>query len=342
MYNHYVAVDWAMSNMAIARMTSKSNKINVIDVPSSVKEMQVYLKNLKGTVCLTIEETTTSQWLYTELNDFVDKLIICDPYRNKLLSEGAKTDKIDASKLVQLLKADLLKEVFHSNDKFIDLRKMVSAYDDTIKAGVRLKNQRSALFRVYNKNHKKEIELKGTVDTFVLKGLDSQIDSYEKEKLRYQDEFKRLIRKHSEIRRISEIPGLGVISSVKIISRVVDANRFPSRNNFLSYCGLIKLEKMSGGRSYGRKTPRYCRMMKTVFKSGALATICGDNQFGDLYRYLLKEKGYSERNARNAVARQIATVTLGVMKSNKKYDQFQKRNNLKEQLGNDVIKYVDL
>ena len=55
MFNHYVAIDWAMSNMAIARMTAKSNKITTIDVPSDINEMQTYLENLKGTVCLTFE-----------------------------------------------------------------------------------------------------------------------------------------------------------------------------------------------------------------------------------------------------------------------------------------------
>ena len=44
MFNHYVAVDWAMSNMAIARMTQKSNKITVIDVPSNIQDFQTYLK----------------------------------------------------------------------------------------------------------------------------------------------------------------------------------------------------------------------------------------------------------------------------------------------------------
>ena len=142
LYDHYIAVDWALTNMAIARMTAKSNKITVVDVPSDVEELKAYLKNLKGTKILTIEETTTSQWLYTELKDFVDKLVICDPYRNKLLSEGPKNDKIDAAKLVQLLKADLLKEVYHSGEKFLSLRKVVSAYSDLVAAGVRLKNQR--------------------------------------------------------------------------------------------------------------------------------------------------------------------------------------------------------
>ena len=152
MFDNYVALDWAMSNMAIARMTSKSNKVKVIDVPSDIKELVLYLKNLKGSIILTVEETTTSRWLYTELKDHVNKLLICDPYRNSLLSEGGKTDKIDAEKLVKLLRADLLKEVYHSSSDFLDLRKIVSAYEDLIKLGVRLKNQRSALFRAYNKN----------------------------------------------------------------------------------------------------------------------------------------------------------------------------------------------
>ena len=109
-YDHYIAIDWSNLNMAIARMTKKSSKITAIDVPADITELKAYLKNLRGTKILTIEETTTTQWLYTELRDYVDKILICDPYRNRLLSEGPKTDKIDAVKLVRLLKAGLIKE----------------------------------------------------------------------------------------------------------------------------------------------------------------------------------------------------------------------------------------
>jgi len=48
-YDHYIAIDWSAINMAIARMTKKSNKITAVDVPSDIKELQFYLKNLKGT-----------------------------------------------------------------------------------------------------------------------------------------------------------------------------------------------------------------------------------------------------------------------------------------------------
>jgi hypothetical protein len=46
----------------------------------------VYLKNSNGTICLTIEETSTSKWLYSEVKEFFDKIIICNPYLIKLLS----------------------------------------------------------------------------------------------------------------------------------------------------------------------------------------------------------------------------------------------------------------
>ena len=101
-YDHYVALDWSERNMAIARMSKKDTEPKVIDVPSDLKELKIYLANLKGKKILTIEETTTSQWLYVELYDYSEKIFICDPYRNRLLSDGPKNDKIDARKRVGL------------------------------------------------------------------------------------------------------------------------------------------------------------------------------------------------------------------------------------------------
>jgi hypothetical protein len=86
-----------------------------------------------------IEESTSSQWLYVELLDSVDRIIICDPYRNSLLAEGPKNDKIDARKLCLLLRSGLLKEVYHSLNEDYKIRKLVSAYEALVKSGVRVK-----------------------------------------------------------------------------------------------------------------------------------------------------------------------------------------------------------
>ena len=330
-YDHYIAIDWSIENMAIARMTKKSNKIMAIDVPSDIEDLQAYLKNLRGTKILAIEETTTSQWLYTELKEYVDRLFICDPNRNKLLNEGPKTDKIDASKLVQLLKAGLMKEVYHSTDKFLYLRRIVSGYEDLVKAGVRLKNQRYALLRACGKSGSEKIgsTLDSQGEQFVLDCLDRQIEAYEKEKEGYEKEFERLARKNLEIKHQKSLPGIGIINAVKIVARVVTPHRFPDKGHYLSYTGLIKLAKISGGRSYGKKNPRYSRQLKSVYKSGVLAAIGGNNPINDYYEHLIQEAGYPAHNARQKACRRLAILSLGVFKSGKKYQPF-RRNHVKK------------
>lgn len=325
-YDHYIAIDWSQINMAIARMTKKSSKITARDVPSDIRDLQVYLKNLKGSKVLVVEETTTSQWLYAELHDYVDRIIICDPYRNRLLSEGPKTDKIDASKLVQLLKSGLIKEVYHSTDNLLYLRRLVSGYEDLVKAVVRLKNQRSALLRACGKRSKEkgDINLNSNTDQYVLECLSRQILHCEEEKMGYEMEFSKLAKKYPEIRNQKSLPGIGLINAVKIVSRVVTPYRFVSQGHFHSYCGLIKHEKMSGGRSYGKRSPRYCRLLKSVYKSAVIAAIGGNNPINDYYEYLIKEKGYPEYNARHKTCRRLATLSLGVFKSGKKYQPYRR------------------
>lgn len=222
-YEHYIAVDWSIRNMAIARMTGKANTVKVIDVASDVEELKLYLGNLRGSKILTIEETTTSQWLYTELKSHVDSLVICDSVRNHLLSEGAKTDKIDAVKLVQLLRANLLKEVYHSAEEFLKLRRLVSGYEDLIRAGVRLKNQRYSLLRASGKTGDEAMGvcLEEEMDQKVIAGIERQIICNEKEKENYREEFTRLARRHKVIGHQMSLPGIGLIGAVKIVSRVV-------------------------------------------------------------------------------------------------------------------------
>jgi len=325
-YDHYIAIDWADKNMAIARMTKKSNKISVIDVPSDLEELKFYLKQLKGSKVLTIEETTTSQWLYTELKSHVDKLIVCDPHRNKLLNDGPKNDKIDASKLVQLLKAELLKEVYHSNDEFIQLRRLVSGYDDLVKSGVRLKNQRSSLLRACGqKKSKQEIEKLGSRnEDYVLASLNRQISAYEEEKAGYEKEFKHLAQKHPAIRHQKSIPGIGPINAIKIVAQVVSPYRFVKTGHYWSYTGLIKHEKISGQKSYGKRTPRYCRRLKEVYKTSVKAAIGGNNPINDYYQHLLKEKGLPEYKARHKACRRLATLSLGVFKSGQQYQPYKR------------------
>lgn len=320
-FDYCIAVDWSMTTMAIARLAGVSERLFVNEYPTSLDDFKIYLQSLKGTKVLTFEESNNSQWLYAELRELVDKLIVCDPHRNRLLSDGPKNDKIDAVKLVRLLKANMLKEVFHSTDHVIYMRKLVSHYQDVVRMGVMVKNQRSALFRSYGLNHKKDIFTGDhALEGFVVGRLDTQIELYEKSKKEYEMKFKEVARQLPATKLLKSIPGVGDIHAVELLAVIVDSKRFPSLGHLYSYAGLIRHEKMSGGRYYGSRKPRYSRELKRVIKMIAISALQGqDNKLVKYYKHLL-EKGLAEHNARHAVSRKIAAYVFGILKSERKLD----------------------
>ena len=333
MYDHYIALDWARSNMALARLTKNSKKVHTKQGPSDLFSLKQYLKSLKGKSLFTIEETTSSQWLYSELRPYVTKLLVCDPYHNRLLSEGSKTDKIDAIKLVHLQKAGLLKEVYHSGEDFIYLRKLSSGYNDVVKSGVRLKNQKSCFYDSVGLDHKKdEFSSGNNSDKFVLERIDKQIELKEQIKKQYVAEFKRLSKKHKELRLLKSVPGISDIQAVQIVFGVINIKRFKNKGHFLSYCGLVDHNKISGGRSYGRRKGRCYRPLRQVFRlaSHVVTQERCNNPLRDYYEYLLREKNKAPRTAKQAVARRLAVLVYGILKTGEKFDPHRREKEVKK------------
>jgi hypothetical protein len=40
-FNYYIAIDWSIENIGIARITEESNRIIPIDLPSDMTEMKI-------------------------------------------------------------------------------------------------------------------------------------------------------------------------------------------------------------------------------------------------------------------------------------------------------------
>jgi transposase len=316
-YENYIALDWAQRNMAIARINKNSELPAVTESKSNIDDVKYYLRSLKGSKILTFEESNPAHWLYTELRSEVDEIIVCDPYRNKLLKEGHKSDAIDAAKLAVLLKGNLLKAVFHGGEEFIRLRKLTSGYDDLIQAVVQEKNRISALYRA--KGKKPGDQMDTHEERFVIKELDRSLQLHEKQRLLYESEFRKIRLQHKTIRDLESIPGIGLINAVKLLAIIVEARRFSNKTPFLVYSGLLKTDAMSGGRSYGKRTPRHSRQLKSIFKTAALAcmTTKKDHALKAYYRDHIA-KGHPDYIARHALSRRIAVLALGVMKTGKK------------------------
>ncbi|MGD8780778.1 MAG: transposase [Ignavibacteria bacterium] len=306
-YENYIAIDWSSTVMSIARMSSNSNRAMVEkDLPAKLKVIKDYLQCLRGKTILTIEETTGSQWLYVELKETVDKILICDPYRNSLLKEGPKNDWKDAVKLCELLRAGLLKEVYHSNEESYKIRKLTSSYIDLVKAMVRQKNQLVSIYRG--------------------EGKKATIKQQAEIKKEYIKQFKILKNQNKTIKKLTSISGVDVINAVKIFSIVVDAWRFSDKYKYWSYCGLVKYKLESGGNEYGKRNTRYSRNLKEAYKTATTTALRGDNDIREYYETMLKE-GKSQKEAKNTITRYIAKSTYSMMKNDTNYKPYSWRNN---------------
>ena len=62
--------------------------------------------------------------MYDLLKPHVSKLVVCDPRKNALLKEGNKSDKIDARKLVDLLRGGYLRSVYHGQNGLRTLKEL--------------------------------------------------------------------------------------------------------------------------------------------------------------------------------------------------------------------------
>ena len=322
-YDNYVAIDWSSTVMSVSIMQSNSIAPKISkNLPATTKAIKDYLKNLRGKVILTIEETTGAQWLYVEINDFVDKIIICNPYRNSLLKDGPKNDHKDSSELCRLLRAGLLKEVYHSNDENYKIRKLTSSYNDLVNAMVRAKNQLSAIYRGIGKNYKKDIlEIDDEYVKFIVAEKEKTIEERTQIKKEYFKLFRKISNQNRTIKNLTKISGIGLTNAVKLFSVVIDANRFPNKYKYWSYSGLVKYKMESGGKLYGKKNTKYNRILKEIYKTATQTALRGKNDIRQYYEVLLKQ-GASEKEARNTITRYIAKSTYAMMKNNTNYKPY--------------------
>ena len=87
-----------------------------------------FVQGLRGDLHVTLEEGTWAAWLYDLLRPHVNEVLVCDPRKNALLKVGNKSDRIDARKLAELLRSNLLRPVYHGEHGVRTLKELSRSY----------------------------------------------------------------------------------------------------------------------------------------------------------------------------------------------------------------------
>src|SRR5262249_23965764 len=125
----YIGCDLHQATTVVAVLDGEGKVVLETIIATEAAAVIRFLKSLSGPLHITFEETTQARWMYDVVRGYVSEATVCDPRRNKLLGEGSKADKPDARKLAELLRAGLLRPVYHGHEATRQLKELVRGYE---------------------------------------------------------------------------------------------------------------------------------------------------------------------------------------------------------------------
>src|SRR5438093_8825154 len=142
-WDKYMGMDVHQATTVVVVLDAEGKLVWETIVATEASAIIRLIQSLSGPLHVTFEETTQAAWLYEVIRGYAQEVIVCDPRRNKLLQEGSKADKPDARKLAELLRAGLLRSVYHGHEATRTLKELMRAYEtlsvDTERTMVRIK-----------------------------------------------------------------------------------------------------------------------------------------------------------------------------------------------------------
>jgi transposase len=340
----YMGMDVHQAMTVVVVLDADGRVILETMVPTEAAAIIRLVQSLSGPLRVTFEESTQAAWLYEVIKAYVTEVIVCDPRRNKLLEDGSKADKVDARKLAELLRAGLLRSVYHGHEATRDLKELVRAYEtlsiDTqrtmtrIKAIYRARGIRTPGRGVYQpKQRRRWLELLTEAGIRQrVAWLYEQLDQLKPLRREAKQAMLTESRRHRAVSLLRTIPQMGPIRCAFIVATVDTPHRFRTKRQFWSYVGLAVVTHMSSeyemtaGRVVRRRKPvatrglnHNCnRRLKEVFISAAI----GGSQHEPYKPFLerLKQNGMRAEMARLTLARKIAAVALIVWKKGVAFD----------------------
>jgi hypothetical protein len=279
------------------------------------------------------------------LKPHVREILVCNPRRNALLKEGSKNDRVDARKLSELLRAGLLRAVYHGENGLRTLRELAHSYQVVSKDMQRVMNRLKALYRswgipcagtqIYGQRYREqwlnkigEAGVRRRAELFY-----QQLDGLQAVRHTARGELLAESRKHQAVKVLPQIPFMGPLRAAQLVALMQTPHRFRNKRQLWTYSGLAvethdsaqyryvdgQLQRSKKPQQVGGLNQNHNHAMKEIFKSAALSATLRAGPFQDYYSGLLA-KGMKPELARVTLARKIAAITLTLWKKGECFD----------------------
>jgi transposase len=341
----YIGMDVHKETISIAVMSASGKLVMESVIETKSLTIIQFIHGLRGDLHITLEEGTWAAWLYDLLRPHVTEVVICDPRKNALLKTGNKSDRIDARKLAELLRSNLLRPVYHGEHGVRTLKELSRSYLTISGDLARVMTRLKALYRswaipctgkqVYAPRHREQWLAKIT-EAGVRRRAEfyyQQLDTLRALRQQVRRELLAESGKHKASQLLCQIPSIGPIRAALLIAIIQTPHRFRTKRQLWSYGGLgIETHSSADHRYVEGQLQRSKRQvslrglnrnhnheLKNIFKGAAIIAATKPGPLQQFYAALVA-KGMRPEMARLTLARKIAAIILIVWKKGVCFD----------------------
>jgi transposase len=280
-----------------------------------------------------LEATLFTGWIYDHLRPFAEELQVAHPAMLKAIACGKKkNDRLDAEKICDLLRCNLLPRCYMAPAEMRELRRVLRYRQLLLSEAVRMKNKISGLLLEVGEPYvKQKLHRRGYFQQLLGNLQDTPASVLEmlaisRGSLELFDGLQRKLlaglRRHpllaARVERLRTIPGVGEVLALSWALETGSPERFSSLRRAISYCGLCSAQRESAGKN--RRGPlskqRNKHLQHVLIEAAKLAP-----RWNPPLRQLHERE--LQRGSRNratvAVARKLVAYLLAVDKSGRAF-----------------------
>jgi transposase len=283
---------------------------------------------------IVMESTSVWEPIYDIIDEMEYKVKLANPFKTRAIAEARiKTDKVDASTLADLLRANLVAESYIPSKELRLLRDIVRSRKSLVQAKTKIKNKihailtktglklpyktlcKSSMAWIVEEIEKNHFNMKSIVVSYI-----NLLEQFNFEIKKIDDKLSEIALKDNRVQLLKTIPGIGNTNALTIVAEIGDINRFKSSKQLCSFAGLVPGIRQSGNTlKMGRLIKQSNKDLKTclIEASWILVRTKEASKFKWFYGNLSKKKG--KQKAICAVARKLCCVIYAMLKKNQTF-----------------------
>jgi transposase len=341
---YYLGLDVHKKTISYCLKQSDGRVVQEGTVAARRGDLERWLEQLPKPWKGAMEATLFTGWIYDFLLPHAHTLEVAHPAMIRAIAASKKkNDRVDARKIADLLRCDLLPVCYMAPAEVRELRRLLRYRNLMVRQAVRMKNKAAGLLMEVGAEYSKEKldqkryfqQLLDSVEHVpesvkqMLRMSRTARDLFEQAQQRLVAELLNNALLRERVARLQSIPGVGQIVALSWALEAGEVERFHTVGQALSYCGLTSAQVSSAGKEHRAPISKQRnKHLQSVLIEAAKVAPLWNPQLKQVHE---RERARGNANrATLAVARKLVAYLLAVDRSGKPFTAREAAENLTE------------